>query len=301
MVCSRRLFTKAMLCTVPFLSRQGKTFGASPWAPALGLNTWSLRALKHDQAIPAILRVMRETGLRNCQLLFSHAEPEEFDPDFGSMGTSLTPQQREEQKRKAESRSAWRLSVPMTYFEALRARFEHQGLTIRAYATQLGGSPEELDRIFLMAERMGCTAVTGGLPEAQTDLVAAAAERHGLLVGIQVRDLKLVAQQLRASPRLRANPDIGDLTKAGLPALEFVKEHLDSISSIDLKDAMPGGASVPFGTGEAHMQQVLEFLGRVRSDRELYIDCDYPGTGTSIEEVKRCFSFVRGVVSRNGV
>jgi hypothetical protein len=332
MAFSRRTFSKVLLSNIPFalgasslltpsllralapvdaLGSLSSTtlsgmlgqrpFAAPSGVPPVGLNTWSLRALKHDQAIPAILRVMKETGLRNCQLLFSHAEPEEFDPDFASMISPAakvpTPQERDEQKRKSEARTAWRLSVPMAYFEALRARFEQQGLTIRAYATPLGSSAEEIDRVFLMAKTMGATVVNTRLPEAQTDLVAAAAERHGLLVGIQVSDQKILAQQLRTSPRLRADPDLGDLTKAGVSALEFIKKHLESISSIDLKDAVSGGASVPFGAGEAHMRQVLDFLVRAHSQVELYIDCDYPGTGSSTDEVKRCVRYVRGVMS----
>lgn len=331
MAFSRRKFSNALLCNLPFAaaafslkpsllaglapvdtltslsgsSLSGmlvhRAFATPSGVPPLGLNTWSLRALKRDQAIPAILSVMKETGMRDCQLLFSHAEPEEFDPDFASMlsGAAKAPtaQDRDEQKRKSEARTAWRLSVPMAYFEALRARFEQQGFTIRAYATPLGGSAEEVDRVFLMAKTMGATVVNTRLPEAQTDLVAAAAERHRLLVGIQVSDQRILALQLRASPRLRADPDLGDLTKAGVSALEFIKEHLNSISSIDLKDAVSGGGSVPFGTGDAHMQQVLEFLVSAHSPVELYIDCDYPGTGRSTDEVKRCVRYARGVMS----
>jgi sugar phosphate isomerase/epimerase len=314
MAFSRRKFSKALLSNLPLamgafsLLKPGllaafapvDAFAAPTGAPPLGLNTWSLRALKHDQAIPTILRVMQETGMRNCQLLFSHAEPEEFDPDFASMFSAAakppTAQQREEQKRKSEARAAWRLSVPMTYFEALRAQFEQRGLTIRAYATPLGSSAEEIDRVFLMAKTMGAAVVITRLSEAQTDLVAAAALRHGLLVGIQFSDQRILEQQLRASSRLRADPDTGDLTKAGVSALEFIKKHLDSISSIDLKDAMTGGGSVPFGTGDAHMKQVLEFLVSVHSQVELYIDCDYPGTGSSTDEVKRCVRYVREVI-----
>jgi hypothetical protein len=286
--------------------RQSGMLGQSPSAvssvaPPLGLNTWSLRALKHDQAIPAILRVMNEAGLRNCQLLFSHAEPEAFDPDFAFLMSAAakypTPQQHDQQKRKSEARTAWQLSVPMTYFEALRAQFEQRGLTIRAYASPLGSSEEEIDRVFLMAKTLGASMVITRLVEAQTDLAAAAAERHGLLVGIQFSDQRVLTKQLRASSRLRADPDIGDLTKAGVPALEFIKEHLDSASCIDLKDAVTGGGSVPFGTGGAHMQQVLEFLVHARSQVELYIDCDYPGTGSSTDEVKRCVRYVRRVMS----
>jgi len=267
-------------------------------APPLGLNTWSLRALKHEQAIPAIFRVMKETGMRNCQLLFSHAEPDEFDPDFAAIYSPAGPTQaeRDERKRKSEARAAWRLSVPMSYFEALRARFEQQGLKVRSYAAPFGDSPQEIDRVFLMAKSLGAAAVNARLPEAKTDLVAAAAERHGLFAGIQVTDTRILAEQLRASRRLRADPDLGDLTKAGVSALDFVKEHLNSISSIDLKDAVAGGGSVPFGSGEAHMREVIELLVRARSPIELYVDCDYPGTGSSTDEVSRCVRYVRGVI-----
>ena len=276
---------------------------AAAGQPNLGLNTWSLRELTHDQAIPTILRLMQETGLRDCQLLFSHAEPAEFDPDFGSMlragAAPPTPQQLEERKRKSDARTAWRLSVPMSYFEALRTRFEEKGLKIQAYSTPLGSSAEETDRVLLMAKTMGASLVTTRLAEEKTAAVAAAAERHGVLVGIQVLDPGILARQLRVSPQLRANPDIGDLTKAGTPPLEFIQEHLDRISSIDLKDALTGGGSVPFGTGGAHMQQVLELLQAAGSHCTAYIDCDYPGTGRSPDQVKKCVGYVRGVLKQS--
>lgn len=308
MAFSRRKFSKALLSSLPFATGALSLFDphvlfASPsGVPSLGLNTWSLRALKHDPAIPTILRVMQETGMQNCQLLFSHAEPEAFDPDFASMfsnaGKPPSQQQRDEQKRKSEARAAWRASVPMTYFEGLRAQFEQRGLAIRAYSTPLGNSAEEIDRVFLMAKTMGAAVVNTRLAESQTDLVAAAATRHGILVGIQVADQQILAHQLRASPQMRSDPDLGDLTKAGASALDFVKGHLDTISSIDLKDAVTGGGSVPFGTGDAHMKEVLEFLVHSRSNVEVYIDCDYPGTGTSIDEVKKCVRYVREVIGK---
>jgi hypothetical protein len=318
---SRRKFSKTLLSSLAFASGAFSLLKPDPLAalepvdtlslglaapsvgPSLGLNTWSLRALKHNQAIPTILRVMQEAKLRNCQLLFSHAEPEEFDPDFASMfshaGKPPSQQELDEQRRKSEARTAWRLSVPMTYFEALRLQFGQQGLTIRAYSTPLGSTAEEIDRVFLMAKTMGAVVVNTRLAEAQTDLAAAAATRHGMLVGIQVVDQRILALQLRVSPQMRADPDLGDLTKAGASALDFVKGHLDSISSIDLKDALTGGGSVPFGTGDAHMKEVLEFLIHSRSNVDIYIDCDYPGTGSSTDEVKRCVRYVRGVVGEN--
>jgi hypothetical protein len=304
---TRRSFSKALFCHLPlvtgFVSLKPRFLlaqpGSKPAALALGLNTWSFRFLKRDEAIPAILKVMKENGLQNCQLLFSHAEPEEFDPDFAAMltahGTAPTQQERDAQKRKTEARTAWRLSVPMSYFEAIRDRFEQQGLRIRSYGSPFGDTAEEIDRVFLMAKTLGATVVNGRLPEAKTDVVAAAALRHGMLAGIQVSDLQVLERQLRASPQLRADPDLGDLTKEGVSALDFVKERFENISSIDLKDAIPHGASVPFGMGDAKMSDVLEFLARRKSSMEIYIDCDYPGTGSSPEEIKRCVQYVRKV------
>ncbi len=305
MTSSRRSFCQTLLAGLSVATGAGtllkadllNAFATPGTAPPLGLNTWSLRALKHDEAIPAILRVMKETGMRNCQLLFSHAEPEEFDPDFAFLmsaaARNMTAEQVNEQKRRSEARTAWRMSVPMTYFETLRSRFEQQGLKIRSYGAPFPSSAEEIDRLFLMAKTLGATVVNGRLSMAQTSLVADAAQRYGLFAGIQVSDPPILAQQLRASDRLRADPDLGDLTKAGFSALEFIKQHLNSVSSIDLKDAVTGGGSVPFGSGGAQMAQVLEFLVNEGSHVELYIDCDYPGTGTSTDEVKRCVSYVR--------
>jgi hypothetical protein len=324
---SRRKFSKALLSNLPFatgafsLLKPGLLAALAPLSepllspmpeyaasanpsavPVLGLNTWSLRNLKHDQAIPAILRVMEETGIRNCQLLSIHAEPEEFDPDFASMfsnaGKPPSQAERDAQKHKSEARAAWRASVPMTYFETLRSQFEDKGLIVRAYAASLGNSPEEIDRVFLMAKTLGVTMVITRLAETQTDIVAAAATRHDMLVGIQVSDQQILAKQLRASPQMRADPDLGDLTKAGVSALDFVKGHLDSICSIDLKDAVTGGGSVPFGTGDAHMKDTLEFLVHSRSNVDIYIDCDYPGTGSSTDEVKKCVRYVRAVIGK---
>ena len=300
MTLSRRTFSRALLSSLPFAAAASRlAYAAPPGTMPLGLNTWSLRALKHDEALPAILRVMTEARLHDCQLLFSHAEPEEFDPDFASMGKPHTAEYLEEQRRTSEARTAWRLSVPMTHFESLRAQFTRRGLAIRSYVAPLISSAEEIDRIFLMTKALGAGVVITRLTEAQTDLVAAAAARHHVVVGLQVADQRLIALQLRASPWFKADPDIGDLTKAGASAIDFVREHLDSITSIDLKDALTHGDSVPFGTGNAQMQQVLDLLIQTRSRIPVYIDCDYPGTGTSIEEVKRCAQYVRAAMAKS--
>ncbi len=291
MIVSRRYFA-GTLSALLLSSASMKRALASSSSPVIGLNTWSLRYLNHDEAIPVILQLMQETRLTECQLLFSHVEPTEFDPQFGSQSRPSP----EQQKQKDDARTAWRLSVPMSYFEAVRSQFTKHGLRIRIYSAPLNGTTQEVDRVLQMAKTLGAEQVNTRVAESQTDLVAAAAERHGIFVGLQVVDPAVVAQQMRASSRFRSDPDIGDLTKAGIPAFEYVQSNLNRIASIDLKDALSHGPSVPFGTGESHMQQVLELLRRTHSPCIGYIDCDFPGTGRSRDEVKRSLSYVRGVV-----
>lgn len=241
---------------------------------------------------------MKETNLKDCQLLFSHVEPERFNPVFPVTGQSApsappTSEQLEQQKAVAAALTEWRLSVPMAYFEDIRSRFETEGLRIKAYAARLGSSEAEIDRQFVMTKALGAETIVLRVPDAMTKMVASAADRHRMIVGLQFSDLKAMEQQLRASPYFRLDPDIGDLTMAHVNALQFVEEHYEVSCSIDLKDALPGGGSVPFGTGQSHMQEVLRMLREKQVSITAYIDCDYPGTGRSTDEVKKCIDYVR--------
>jgi hypothetical protein len=305
MQLTRRQFAKAVTAASLAAAYVPKGFSMDSRGIRLGLNTFSLRALPHDTAIPTILQVMKAEKLRDCQLLAAHAEPAQFSPTYPVTSangprvapTPPTPQQLEERKAAAAARSEWRASVPMSYFENIRSTFEKEQLRITAYATTFGTSEAEIDRVFQMSKELGVETVNGRVPEAITDLVAAAATKYQLRVGIQVSDVKLLEQQLRTSPYLRADPDIGDLTRTRVNALQFVQDHASDIVCIDLKDTVGGGGSVPFGEGEAQLAQVLQLLDKQKLPITAYIDCDYPGTGKSPEEVARCVSFVRGVVA----
>jgi hypothetical protein len=300
MSISRRQFAKGTLAGVLAASRA--SFGLTESGLSLGLNTWSLRDLSGDDAIPTIIQVMKEANLKDCQILFSHVEPEQFKPNFSFVGRSIpsappTPQQLEKQRADAAALSQWRLSVPMTYFESIRSKFEGEGIRIKAYAARLGTSDAENDRLFLMTKALGAESINLRIPEPLTNMVAAAADRHQMTVGLQFSDLHLMKMQEGASKYFKLDPDTGDLTKRGINALQFVEENYKTFASIDLKDAVSGGGSVPFGTGEAHLKEVLQTLREKQAPITAYIDCDYPGTGKSTEEVRKCVAYVRQYIS----
>jgi hypothetical protein len=303
MKLSRRQFTQAIGAVAATAACSRKSFGYAENGLSLGLNTWSLRALSQEEAIPIIIQTMKQARLQDCQILFTHVEPAKFNPVFpvgvfNPPKSTSTPQQLEQQKATEAALTEWRLSVPMSYFENIRSTFEKQGLRIKSYSLRFGSSDAEIDRQFLMAKALGADSIVTRLPAASTSMVTAAADKHRMIVSLQVSDLDEVKKQLATSQYFRMDPDIGDLTKAKIDALQFIETNYTSISALDLKDAMPGGPSVPFGEGEARVKAVLQFFKQKQVPITAYVDCDYAGTGRSPEEVEKCASYARGVIGQ---
>lgn len=301
MKLSRRQFNHAIGAVAAAAACSRQSFGFTENALKLGLNTWSLRALSQEEAIPVIIQTMKQARLQECQLLFTHVEPAKFNPVFPAgifnpPKSSPTPQQLEDQKATAAALTKWRLSVPMSYFENIRSTFEKQDLRIKSYSVRLGSSEAEIDRLFLMAKALGADSIVTRLPAALTSMTAAAADKHRMIVGLQFSDENELKKQLAASQYFRMDPDIGDLTKAKVDALQFVQTNYASMVAFDLKDALPGGPSVPFGEGAAHMKEILRFLKEKQAPITAYVDCDYAGTGRSPEEVEKCASYARGII-----
>ena len=298
---SRRQFTQGISALVATALCSRRSFGFAGNGFSIGLNTWSLRALSQEEAIPVIIQTMKQARLQECQIIFTHVEPSKFNPVFpvgvfNPPKSSPTPQQIEQQKTTEAALTEWRLSVPMSYFEDIRSPFEKQGLRIKSYSLRFGSSDAEIDRQFLMAKALGADSIVTRLPTASTSMIAAAADKHRMIVSLQVADLDEVKKQLAASQYFRMDPDIGDLTKAKIDALQFVQTNYQSMYAFDLKDALPGGPSVPFGEGAAHMKEVLQFLKEKHAPITAYVDCDYAGTGRSPEEVDKCAAYAKGII-----
>ena len=77
---SRRQFNQLIGAVVGATACFCPSFGSADRSLNLGLNTWSLRALSQEEALPVIIQVMKQTGLQECQLLFSDVEPAKFKP-----------------------------------------------------------------------------------------------------------------------------------------------------------------------------------------------------------------------------
>ena len=57
------------------------------------------------------------------------------------------------------------------------------------------------------------------------------------------------------------------------------------------------GPNTPWGEGDAPIKQVLQLLKEKKYPIRAYIEYEYQGVGTSPEEVKKCFEFVKAALA----
>jgi sugar phosphate isomerase/epimerase len=241
----------------------------------IGIQTFSLRALPREGVQEALIAAMTKVGLTECELFQPHAEPAPSDvpaPDLPK----------------------WRLNVSLDYFKNIRRKFNRAGIEINAYNPRINMATDaEIDRMFDFAKALGAKTLNAGLQPAAAARVARLAEKHKMPVAITQPN----AEILSLSKYFRLCFDIGDATRAGNDAFAVVRDYHDRLADIHLKDCKFKGASVPFGQGDSQMKEVLQFLKQKRSPVRARIDCDYPGTGSSVDEVQKCVDYVKAALT----
>jgi sugar phosphate isomerase/epimerase len=294
---TRRQFGKVALAGLASYRAVGQRNGAQSGGLSIGLQTYSLRSVPYDGAVDAIIQAMQRAGLWECELFSAQIEPA---PDGyaggGARGPGGAPS-KAEQRAAADALSKWRMTVPLDYFAGIRKKFNSAGIDIVAYNARFTGSDEEVDRTFAMAKALGAEVVAARVPLPMTQRVASFAEKNKMKVAIQSTDAGTLAQQLPMSSYFGIDLDIGDFTRAGHDALQYVRDQCASLIDIHLKDCKLNGPSVPFGEGDSHMKEILQFLKQKAPSVRAFIDCDYPGTGASVEEIEKCYAYVKAALA----
>jgi sugar phosphate isomerase/epimerase len=243
--------------------------------------------LPHDGILDLVIKTMVECGLGECDLFAPLVEPAHL-------------QAREELAR-------WRKTVPLGHFRAVRNKFDAAGIAIHGLSAFPGSTEEELGRTFEIAEVLGARIVTLGvtLPEARR--VAPLAEKRDFIVGIQgepdlsITDPDVICKPdqydkaLSLSKSYRISFDIGDATGGGYDSLAFVKERLDRIAVIYLKDRRKDRLSVPWGEGDTPVREILRLIRDGKYPIRCYIDCDYK-TADRPADVKRSFAYAKAAL-----
>jgi sugar phosphate isomerase/epimerase len=252
--------------------------------------------------VDPIIAAMKECGLTECELWAPQIEP----PSPFGRGRS-TPEQAQQAREAAKT---WRLETPIDHFRAIRKKFESAGITIYAfnYSPNNSFTDAEMDRGFEIAKALGAEIITASATIEAARRMAPFAAKHKMPVAMhnhsnvtdpnEFATLDSLATALKLSPFFRINLDIGHFTAANYDAVAYIREHHASITNLHIKDRKKNqGENMPWGQGETPIREVLQLLKQNKYPIAAFLEYEYKGAGTPVDEVKRGLEFVRAALA----
>jgi sugar phosphate isomerase/epimerase len=320
---TRRDFGKLALTAMPAVAIARPSLSALAQAPArpnstfngvdLGTITYSYRSMP-DQSAAAILRYVVDSGISRIEFMggpveaFAGAPPSAGFPGGGRGGPPPTPEQQAARREAAERTRAWRTSVSMDRFKALRKMFNDAGVTIYAWK-QLNPnmSDGEMEYVFNVAEALGCTHTTLELLDEPEPLrrIGQFAEKKKIYAAYHTHlqgSMTAFDQAFAVSKANMANVDLGHFVAAGGDPIAFIKKFNGRISSVHLKDRTTpakGQGNLPWGTGDTPIKEILHTMKRERHTYPASIELEYdvPAGSDAVKETAKCLAFCKAALA----
>ena len=309
------------------ISCQGETKQKSEIT--IGLQTYSFRTMDYQSPL-AILNYIKQTCIKNVELMGNHAEPFAGAP-VSSMSDpaklailikqyrkeALTPEEQLIADEVAAEREQynldveeWRKNVDYKKFEELRRLYNEAGINIYAFKPRVFGKENSDDAIrygMRAAKALGASHVTLEHPEddEHTARLGKIAEEEGMLVGYHGHEQQtptLWDTALSQSEANRLNLDFGHYIAAeNQNPLEIIKNKHEKIVSMHLKyrkKKSNGGDNLMWGQGETPIKEVLQLIRDNGYDFPVTIELEYdiPEGSNAVEEVKNCIAYVQSVL-----
>jgi sugar phosphate isomerase/epimerase len=294
MTTTRRDFHRLMLAAA--------AAGLSPGALArtqrefeIGASTFCFRDRSRNEAVSA----MQELGIRNCELFNVHAYLAADEAPHKNWVRIL----QEDRARMTK----WRLDVGREHFDAIRQQFQNAGMNLFLYYSGVydTAGDEEVDREFLFAKWLGVQALSTQCEPQYVQRLAGFAKRHDIKLALhnttslfkRVRQLPSSAAeieaQLKVSPQVFLNLDLGHFHAAGGDAIPFLKKNYRRVFNIQVKDRnRDEGPCVPCGEGSVPMADVVKLV----QDRgwPITITIEYEHDAADIMlQMRRCLTEMR--------
>jgi sugar phosphate isomerase/epimerase len=279
----------------------------------IGAITYSYRSMP-DQSAEATLRYVVDSGISQIELMGGPAESFAGGPASGrgpggdggrGRGQPPTPEQQAARREAAERLKAWRTSVPMDRFKALRRMYNDAGVSIYAWKVLSPNmSDEEFEYVFNVAEALGCTHTTLELPTdaAQLKRIGDFALKKKIYAAYHTHTqatLTSFDQAFALSNGNRSNIDLGHyVAGTGESPIPFLRKHHDRISSVHLKDRRTperGADNVAWGAGDTPIKEILQLMRKEKYSFPASIEMEYPVPEGSdaVKEVAKCLDFCR--------
>jgi sugar phosphate isomerase/epimerase len=272
----------------------------------VGAITYSYRSMP-DQSAEAYLRYIVDSGISQIEFTGSPVEAFAGAPTMpqigpGGHGVALTAEQQAQQREALAKLRAWRTSVSMDRFKALRKMYNDAGVTIYAWKQlKTAMTDEELEYVFNVAEALGNTHVTLELisDPVQLKRLGAMGEKRKIYVAYHTHlqgSITAFDQAFAISKGNMANVDLGHYVAAGGDPIAFLNKFHDRIMSFHLKDRQTpanGAKNVPWGTGDTPLTQILQTVKKNRWKTPATIEMEYPVPAGSdaVKEVAKCLEF----------
>ncbi len=300
---SRRDFGRIMLASLPASMALGK-FNPTIAGVQLGVCTYSFRSLPHTgtDAVPTVLQALKECGSGPCELFSPQLEP--GNPVFGRMRNSPEGQKYREDLRQ------WRLTTPTDHFKTVRKQFDDAGAEIYAYTLNFSKdyTDEELDKCFQQAKALRAKAIAASTQVSMLPRLKPLAEKHKIYVAVhghsdtkhpdEFSSPETFQKALDMSDWFRVNLDIGHFSAAGFDPMAYINEHHDRITHLHIKDRKKeDGPNEPFGEGDTPIKQVLQLLKDKKYAIPAFVEYEYKGAGTPVEEVNKCLAYMQAALA----
>ena len=320
---SRRDLGKLALTALPAVTVLKQTITAQAQGPAkpnstidgvnLGTITYSYRSMP-DQSADAILRYVLDSGISRIEFMGGPVEAFAGAPQAAAgrggdrRGQPPTPEQQAAQREAADRLRAWRASVSMDRFKALRKMFNDAGVTIYAWKQLTPNmSDAEMEYVFSVAEALGCTHTTLELiddPE-QLRRIGQFAEKTKIYAAYHTHlqgSMTAFDQAFAVSKANMANVDLGHFVAAGGDPVAFIKRFNGRISSVHLKDRTTpanGQKNLPWGMGDTPLKDILLTMKREKHSYPAAIELEYdvPAGSDAVQETAKCFDFCRAALA----
>lgn len=300
---TRREFGMLTLAGLALPRLAGAAIDSTVSGVRLGAQTYCFRDLPRSpggEAIDGVVQAMTACGLGECELWAPQAEPAPLRGGGRAAAGSA------EARKAREALRAWRLNTPLDHWRGIRKKFNDAGVTIYAfnYSFNMTFSDAEIDRGFEMARALGAEIITASATLDAAKRVAPFADRHKMVVAMhnhsrvddpnEFATPESLAAAMRMSKFFKMNLDIGHFTAANYDAVSFIRERHADITNLHLKDRKKNqGDNTSWGEGDTPIRQVLQLLKQEKWPIRAYIEYEYKGARSPVEETRKCFAYAK--------
>ena len=282
----------------------------------IGVTTYSFRSMpvQPDKllqyCIDSNINAVELKGDEIEDYLGKPANPVKLPPRVaGQAKQELSEEMKAQIKQYQEQVAAWRESVSMDGFVALRKKFNAAGIHIFAYkpnALAPENTDGEISYAMRAAKALGASSVSVELPAdpAQTTRLGDLGKANKVYIGYHAH---LQASEIAWDTALAQssyntiNLDCGHYMAAGntkeslLALIEAKHKYITSMHLKDRKNKANGGKNMPWGEGDTPLKEILTLLREKKYKMPATIELEYdiPAGSDAVKETKRCRDYAQ--------